>query len=406
MSQPTPHHPLRPCPICQCSQCQSLRHQRFILPEGHPLSGGYDVVCCDRCGFVYADTAVMQADYDRFYREHSKYEDQQTSTGGSEVPWDTQRLHDTACCIASRTANHAARILDIGCANGGLLKHLATMGYSNLTGLDPSPACVANTRAIPGIQAHVGSLSSLPEALGTFDLVILSHVLEHVQDLHNAASAITQLLALAGTVYIEVPDATRYADAVPAPFQDFNTEHINHFSLPSLANLMRQIGMQPIHEGTKTLLAPPPNPYPACFAVYQPAANIAPEPVKGQQLQGRIRAYIAISTAKMAELDSHLRAALPAHGPIIVWGVGQLTMKLLVDTVLATTPIAAFVDGNPIHQGHTLRGIPILPPPSISRLPHPILIASTLHDQAITTTIREKLGLANPIIHLTGPTGQ
>jgi len=31
-------------------------------------------------------------------------------------------------------------------------------------------------------------------------------------------------------VYIEVPDAARYIDFLYSPFQDFNTEHINHLS--------------------------------------------------------------------------------------------------------------------------------------------------------------------------------
>ncbi len=57
----------RPCPICDGVACAELHTQRFVLPEDHPLRDGYKVVCCDRCGFVYASTPANQADYDAFY---------------------------------------------------------------------------------------------------------------------------------------------------------------------------------------------------------------------------------------------------------------------------------------------------------------------------------------------------
>ena len=37
------------------------------------------------------------------------------------------------------------------------------------------------------------------------------------------------LLKTNGVLYIEVPDATAYVEFLYSPFQDFNTEHINHF---------------------------------------------------------------------------------------------------------------------------------------------------------------------------------
>ena len=395
---------LRSCPVCGHARCEILRKQRFVLPDGHPLAGGYAVVCCDLCGFVYAGTAVSQDDYDRFYREHSKYEDTTTSTGGGDTPWDDVRLHETARCIAEFLPDRAARVLDIGCANGGLLRHLAALGFGHLTGLDPAAACVQHTRSIAGIRAEMGSLSHIPAGLGTFDFVILSHVLEHVQDLHGAVAAVAQVLSASGTVYVEVPDATRYAEHVPAPFQDFNTEHINHFSLTALANLMHVAGMQVVSQGVKTLMAPPPNPYPACFAFFRRGGSVQAQFAKDPVLRRKILEYIEISTGKLHAMDEFLRAALPADQPVIVWGVGQLAMRLLAESVLGTASIAAFVDGNPIHHGRFIRGVRVSAPEGLAALPHPILIASTLHDAEITATIRQKLGLKNRIIHLDTPT--
>lgn len=119
---------LRLCPICSCNFCEILHSQRFILPEGHPLSNGYDVVCCRKCRFVYADTTVSQEDYDTFYLKFSKYEDSSTSTGSGETACDAERLKQTATYLADFLPDKEARIIDIGCANGGLLKSLKRDG--------------------------------------------------------------------------------------------------------------------------------------------------------------------------------------------------------------------------------------------------------------------------------------
>ena len=49
-----------------------------------------------------------------------------------------------------RFINKNISILDIGCANGGLLEVFKLNGYSDLSGLDPSPACAQRTKANTG----------------------------------------------------------------------------------------------------------------------------------------------------------------------------------------------------------------------------------------------------------------
>ena len=188
---------IRKCPICEGLKAEVLHTQSFVLPEGHPQSDGYDVVCCVRCGFVFADTAATEEDYDRYYAQFSKYEDSKTSTGAGDTPWDARRLTDTARQIAGFLPDRRWRILDIGCANGGLLKCLRELGFENLYGIDPSPVCVANTRIL-GFEAYTGSLSQLPDNLEQFNCVVLSHVLEHVPKLKQAVQSIYALLTGGG----------------------------------------------------------------------------------------------------------------------------------------------------------------------------------------------------------------
>lgn len=392
---------VRTCPICEATECEVLCKQTFVLLEGHPLSDGYDVVCCDRCRFVYADTTISQSDCDLFYARFSKYEDNKTATGGGESSWDAERLQKTAASIVAKLPNKSVRILDIGCANGGLLKALKDLGYSRLCGLDPSPVCVENTQRF-GIEAYPGSLLSIADRLGQFDCVILSHVLEHVQSVKSAVYGVAKLTRPGGMVYVEVPDASRYADFVTAPFQDFNTEHINHFSLQCLANLAQSCGWTVLSQGQKIIYSAINMPYPAIYSfwAHNPSSASDLQFVKDEELCGRIKMYIAQSQIEMEAIEIRLVHALQRTPEVIVWGTGQLAMKLLAETSLRLAKIVAFVDGNPINQGKRLQGIPILAPAQAKGMQFPIVVTSILHQDAIVDVIRNQLDLPNDMILL------
>lgn len=392
---------IRLCRLCSHHSCKVLHTQRFVSPQGYPLPSGYDVVCCEKCGFVYADTAASQEDCDGFYAECSKYEDNATATGGGGTACDAERLHQTATCLADFLPDKEARILDIGCANGGLLRALKDLEYKNLAGMDPSPTCVRNTVEYVGVQAFVGSLSSIDGGPKKYDCVILSHVLEHIHDLQGSANCIENLMADAGVLYIEVPDATRYGEYLHAPFQDFNTEHINHFSLICLSNLFPRHRFSLLNEGARTILAAPGKAYPVVYAVLQKQ----PIPDKDQVilrdtfLIQRIMEYIRRSQDLMDKMNARLETIIGECPEIIVWGTGQLAMKLLAETCLGQANIIAFVDGNPANWGRLLRGIPIKPPQHIFGAGSPILITSTLHQSEIECDIK-RMGLPNVIFGL------
>jgi SAM-dependent methyltransferase len=385
--------------VCAADGTTLLRHQRFELPEGHPLSNGYEVVQCKSCDFVFADTTVSQADYDRFYALFSKYEDNKTSTGGTENPFDRARLEITARQLTEELRAPASRILDVGCANGGLLLALKNLGVASPVGLDPSSACVANTRSL-GLEAHQGSLFQ-PFPHGSFDCVVLSHTLEHIQDVHGALDWIGERLDPAGRglVYIETPDATRYVDFLYAPFQEFNTEHINHFSETSLVNALELAGFETLHTGQKVLAVSAEMGYPAVYGFWKKAATRATAPRRDPLLVERMAAYVARSKADLEALDARLRAVIEKHARVVVWGTGQLANKLLIETCLGQADIAAFVDSNPINHGKVLRGVEIIAPAALRDRPEPIVITTTLHHRAIADQIRG-MGLENELVFL------
>ena len=388
----------RPCPQCGAVSVQTVHKGRYVLPTDHPLDSVVHVVACTVCGFCFNDTPNAREDYDRYYRDISKYADPRLSSGSGAVSEDRERLRETASDIRDFAAGADQRILDIGCGAGGLLDSLAEFGFRSLSGMDPAPACAAAVSE-RGHRGVVGTLDNHPLDPGAFDGVILSHVLEHVRDVPAALASIARLLTPQGWLYVEVPDAARYGECLIAPFQDFNLEHINHFSAATLHNALNACRWETVRNGSKTLPLPHGRRYPAIFAFSRPAGSLAA--LQDLGTRDALGAYVALSEEFMQRIDQRLQQSVAGHR-VVVWGVGQLTMRLLGESTLGDADIAVFVDSNPVHHGRTLAGRPIVAPHALAShvdADTPIVIGSLVNLESIEASIRNH-GLRNPIIRL------
>jgi ubiquinone/menaquinone biosynthesis C-methylase UbiE len=388
----------RPCPVCGSRRAEVVHHQEFRAPSELFAEPAIDVVICTACGMCFSDLAVVQDSVDATYAEHSKYADTSIYEDGQAgsaadlptgAPWDLDRLEGTARWLA-RHVPLDARVLDAGCATGALIGYLQREGFTDLVGLDPSPIATAQAARAYGVPAITGSFLRPPDDIGTFDLVVLSHVLEHLVDVQGAVAGLAQLVKPGGLAYIEVPDASRYYEYLVAPFHDFNTEHVNHFSGTLLTCLMSSAGFATRQTAAKTVLIAATTQYPAVFGLYErtaakPAAGAAE---KDPTLRVAIQAYIDASTALLDEVDASLRVTV-GSGPVVVWGAGQLAMKLLVGS-LADVEVAAIVDSARDKWGGRFGDVPVIGPQQLDDLVDqdvPILVTSIHHQDAIVATI-------------------
>lgn len=144
------------------------------------------------------------------------------------------------------------------------------MGYINLTGLDPSSICIERAGKIHKCNTILGSI--LDDKLvieEKFDVIILTHVLEHILNVKKLIIKLYDLLNENGIIYIECPDKSKYHVNVHAPFQEFNTEHINYFSLTSFQNLSSTMKIDLIGNGLRTFKIENGKDYHACYAVFK-----------------------------------------------------------------------------------------------------------------------------------------
>lgn len=140
-------------------------------------------------------------------------------------------------------AHKSSRILDIGCGYCQMLKSLQSMGFENLHGIDILPEAVEYGLKEGLSVSLIGDLADyLRAAETTYDLVLMSHVIEHV----NKAEIIdilklirTSVLSPSGQLYIATPNAQSLTDCYWA-YEDFT--HTTIFTSGSIIYVLQRAG--------------------------------------------------------------------------------------------------------------------------------------------------------------------
>lgn len=121
-----------------------------------------------------------------------------------------------------------AFVAEIGCGTGSVLRMLHSMNFAQkYSCIDLSPSAVSFTRdscsAFAGV-AVAGRADALPFRDGAFDLAILSHVIEHLDD---PFSALSEASRVARFIVVEVP--------TEKVLSNFVRRRILHQPYPSIA---------------------------------------------------------------------------------------------------------------------------------------------------------------------------
>jgi 2-polyprenyl-3-methyl-5-hydroxy-6-metoxy-1,4-benzoquinol methylase len=163
------------------------------------------------------------------------------------LAWRLERFPGAAAeQIGLLLARRPADICDIGCGAGELAAQLAALGHRVLgVELDAQAAAQAARR---GVEVLQGSAERLPSALATrqFDLVILSHVLEHCLDPLRAVRNAHALLRPGGFLCCEVPNnaCAGFAHAGLAWEMLDIPRHVHFFVAENLRALAASVGLE------------------------------------------------------------------------------------------------------------------------------------------------------------------
>lgn len=142
--------------------------------------------------------------------------------------------------------NRDARILDIGCGNGGFVYYLKGLGYKNSSGIDISPeqVKVAKDLGIKDVEC-ADVLSFLKDKKNTYDAIFARDIIEHFskEQIIELLKLIWESLKRGAVLIIQTPNAespfgSRYR------YSDFT--HEITFTRSSLGQVLRAAGFEKV----------------------------------------------------------------------------------------------------------------------------------------------------------------
>ena len=114
-------------------------------------------------------------------------------------------LHELILSVVGKNHSASLKILDAGCGTGGMLQRLQSTGVS--FGLDISIDALKMNKAVGLHRVLVGTVSNIPFADETFDLIISLDVLYHagVEAESKALSEFHRVLKSSGKLIMNLP---------------------------------------------------------------------------------------------------------------------------------------------------------------------------------------------------------
>lgn len=166
----------------------------------------------------------------------------------TKLSWLTDKARPFNPMLLAKRLPANGRICDLGCGHAHYLRDFKSLGF-DVIGVEPDPNARAQA-ASAGINVVSGTGETLPDDLPheTFDLVIMTHSLEHCRNPRNALRNVFSLTKSGGYCYIEVPNsACVHFRTFSICSEMFDTpRHIYFFSPNNLKSLMSGIGFTPV----------------------------------------------------------------------------------------------------------------------------------------------------------------
>lgn len=177
------------------------------------------------------NVAPLNTHYDGTYTEQMKR-------------WRRLGAIDKANNIQTLTGGRRfSSVLEVGCGTGSVLAQLAKGGFaSSYCGIDMADPNSHRDESATELDLRQYDGKRIPFPDGAFDLVISTHVVEHVPDPRGFISELTRVTN--GPIYLEVPCELNVRANRKALQPSVDTGHINLFTPESFHLLLQTSGLE------------------------------------------------------------------------------------------------------------------------------------------------------------------
>jgi 2-polyprenyl-3-methyl-5-hydroxy-6-metoxy-1,4-benzoquinol methylase len=239
------------CPVCQ-QPCDENDMRTIAYPQNASTSFAgalpADIHFCPACqaGFV---KPVDQAELDRFYQQGQYWDQPFRRLSIHTHPGQFVLAQSRWDLIKPQRPAQAYRILDIGAGQaflGWIAAKDASVELAYYCAVEADrhlQTSVQQTWAAGGLADKLVVQDSLDDVQGTYNVIVLSHILEHLAQPQAFLKRIMTLLAKGGLLFIDVPHQDyRFKDSV--------FPHLLFFDVRSLTRLIEACGLALLHIGT------------------------------------------------------------------------------------------------------------------------------------------------------------
>jgi SAM-dependent methyltransferase len=255
------------CPVCRSNKWELIRRYRYGKHDTQRSDGGplddylklrrrvlfevwfpdsdeivLESLLCPRCGFMSFSPRPSAEDIDNKYRF---LQVEEKDIGGQRSDRSAQardrsraeRVFDTVSRFAR---DDRLRVLDVGGGNGKILLPFIEHGHE-------CSLVDYNVKPIDGVKKIADRLEDVPEE-SAYDVVICSHVIEHLAEPAAAVKKMSALLNDDGVVYGEVPLGVWGGIGI----ENDPVTHVNFFTEDSFKALFSTCDMT-IREGRQSV---------------------------------------------------------------------------------------------------------------------------------------------------------
>jgi SAM-dependent methyltransferase len=222
----------------QCLLCGGMRH-RPIFSEF-----GIDILRCRQCGHVFSSFAA-DPHYDGYWGE--------TVPEGDHTYWSRARARMHQEFFERFIVGRSGRLLDMGCGLGFFLKAIEVYSQWETYGCEISPAAVRYAHETLGLDnVTCGRLEDIGLPHGSFDIITMWDLIEHVPGPDPLLRRCNQLLREGGVCFLRTPNAGMQLPRArlkkllrgmqPGLVYLQARDHLHHYSMTGIRRLLNRNG--------------------------------------------------------------------------------------------------------------------------------------------------------------------
>ena len=348
---------------------------------------------CNGCGLVIQDPIVPPKKMDLYYKSIVDY----TNSGNKNIPSKNkiQSVIDQKKYIKNYLKNKL-NILQIGSSDGYTLSQFKE-NNNHLTGIDPSiSSCELAKRKYKLKNIICSKFENTYKNLKKYDLIILTHVLEHIYNPFSMVKKLSKHLTHRGIMLVEVPLLTNEKFLPPGYF---TFEHVNYFDEYTLKSLLIKSGLlikKSIYKDFKNDLYPI---HRIIVGINNKKKKIKKYVNKYNKVKNeKILKNYELKGSKKIEQKLKKLSALLKKEKIIVWGAGIHSSLMLCNNKTLLKKIKFFIDSDKKKWNKKIFEKKILSPKNLKKkYSNEKILISTISEKQIKSYLLKKIKKENII---------